>query len=154
MFLRWHPFFSRLRRREDGSAAVEFAFCLIPLLLIIGGIIDYGEVYYMQTMITNASREGARYAARYQTDAAGIHKLPNALNPSVSSWVTSQYASLLPSNALLTVTPGGAGYTSGTALADITVTVTARKYWFFLSNLVPGLTNPMVLTATAVMKCE
>ncbi len=57
----------KLRRGQEGSAAVEFALCLLPLLLIVGGILDYGHFWYMQSVLATASREGARYATHYQS---------------------------------------------------------------------------------------
>jgi len=146
----------KLGRRQEGSAAVEFALCLIPLLLIVGGILDYGQLWYMQSVLTTASREGARYATRYQTDTStGARLTPNNLSPSVSDYLTTteDYPSLLPLDADFAVTtPWGAGYTTGTG--PVYVKVTAKKYWFLLSNLVPGLTNPQPLESTTVMTCE
>ncbi len=153
--------FLKLRRRckpgrgQAGSAAVEFALCLFPLLLIVGGILDYGHLWYMQSVLTTASREGARYATRYQTNAAtGARLAPNALSPSVTDYITSNYAGLLPSDAGLTVTPGGAGYTTGTAGAQVSILVSANKSWFFLQYLIPGTTDPQPLSSKTVMTCE
>jgi Flp pilus assembly protein TadG len=121
---------------------------------LVFGIVDFGHAWYMKQEITTASREGARYGTRYQTNAGGVHLLPNALSPSISSWVTSKYAPLLPSDANLTVTPSGPGYTSGAAGDDLLVTCTARKNWFVLGHLIPGFGSFKDLSATTVMKCE
>jgi Flp pilus assembly protein TadG len=142
-------------RRSEGAAAVEFALCIIPLLLIVAGIIDYGESWYMQSVLATASREGARYATRYQTDSGtGQRLLPNNLNPTVVAWVTTNYVSLLPTDANLSVTPGGAGFTTGTAGNPVSVTVAAQKTWFILNYFLPSLTNPQPLSSTTVMACE
>lgn len=104
----------KLGRGQEGSAAVEFALCLFPLLLIVGGILDYGHLWFMQSVLTTASREGARYATRYQTDpTTGARLAPNALSPLVTTYITTNYAGLLPANASLTVTPGGGGIYDG-----------------------------------------
>lgn len=50
-------------KKENGQAMVEFALVLPILLLFIGGIIDFGWVYYNQLSANNASREAARYIA-------------------------------------------------------------------------------------------
>ena len=145
----------KLGRGQEGSAAVEFALCLFPLLLIVGGILDYGHLWFMQSVLTTASREGARYATRYQTDpTTGARLAPNALSPLVTTYITTNYAGLLPSDAGLTVTPGGAGYTTGTAGAQVSIKVSANKDWFFLNYLIPGTTNPQPLSSTTVMTCE
>jgi Flp pilus assembly protein TadG len=159
----------RLRggRREGGAATVEFALCLIPLLLIVAGVVDYGESWYIQSALATASREGARYATRYQTDAqTGQRLTPDNLTPSIQDYVlntdqqnggTGGYGlrTILPSDANPTVpTPGGAGYTTGTTGAAVSVTVTAEKHWLFMNHLIPGLKNPQPLKAVTTMACE
>ena len=150
---RWHSLFQGWRRQQ-GGVAVEFALLLPVFLLLVFGTVDFGHAWYIKQELTTASREGARYGTRYQTDASGVHILPNALNPSISSWIQSKYTPLLPTNANLTATPSGTGYTSGVAGDDLSVTVTARKYWFVLGHLIPGFGSFKDLSATTVMKCE
>jgi Flp pilus assembly protein TadG len=162
MLRRW----LRLRNRDDGAATVEFALCIIPLLLLVAGAIDYGESWYIQSVLATASREGARYATRYQTDPITGQRLPlNSLNPTIENYVlqTSEQnggsggfglRSLLPSNANPTVTPGGSGYPGGVAGAPVSVRVCADKYWLFLNHLIPGLSNPQRLSSITVMACE
>lgn len=50
-------------KSENGQAMVEFALILIPLLIIIGGIMDFGWVFHQQVIANNVSRETARYLA-------------------------------------------------------------------------------------------
>jgi len=52
---------------QKGAAMVEFAIVLPLLLLIVFGIIEFGIIFYDQQVITNASREGARYGIVSQT---------------------------------------------------------------------------------------
>ena len=90
----------RGRRSERGAVAVEFAILLPVFLLLVFGICDFGHAYYMKQLVTNASREGARYGTRYTTDSTtGAHLIPNAFDPTISAWITSKYASLLPDDA-------------------------------------------------------
>lgn len=51
------------RGREDGASAVEFALVLLPLILILGGIIDFGFAFNAQISLTHAAREGVRSLA-------------------------------------------------------------------------------------------
>jgi Flp pilus assembly protein TadG len=53
------------RRRERGASLVELSLVLFILLLLMAGVIDFGRVFNSYVVITNASREGARYASRY-----------------------------------------------------------------------------------------
>jgi Flp pilus assembly protein TadG len=48
------------RDAQSGSAAVEFALVLVPLLLALLGTIDWGYHLYIRETIVNAAREGAR----------------------------------------------------------------------------------------------
>lgn len=141
-------------RRPQGGVALEFALLLPVFLLLVFGIVDFGHAWYMKQDLTTASREGARYGTRYQTDSNGVHILPNALSPTISSWVKTKYDPLLPTDANLTVTPTGTGYTSGVAGDDLSVTCIARKYWFVLGNLIPGFGSYKDVSATTVMTCE
>ena len=46
---------------QNGAALVEFAIVLPLLLILIFGIIEFGVMFYDKAMITNATREGARW---------------------------------------------------------------------------------------------
>jgi len=50
---------------QKGVASVEFAIVLPLLLLLVFGIIESSIFFYDKTMITNASREGARAGIVY-----------------------------------------------------------------------------------------
>lgn len=162
----------RLLRRQEGGFALEVGIMLPALLLILSGIVDLGQALYMQRVIASASREGARYAVKYQTDGSGNRILPNALNPSLSDYILKTsaqnsgkggigLASRLPGDANpylvlsdLTDAAKSPGYTTGTAGQAITVTVAATKTWLFLHNFIPGWSNQLTLSASTVMTCE
>jgi len=55
-------------RKERGAVAVEMAIVLPLLLLILLGIIEFGRAYNVQVSLTQAAREGARYAAIHYKD--------------------------------------------------------------------------------------
>ncbi len=55
-------------RRENGTAAIEFAIILPLLLLLVFGIIEFSLLLYNKAMITNASREGARAGIVFHYD--------------------------------------------------------------------------------------
>ena len=46
--------------RRRGAAAVEFALCLPPMVLIVGGIIDLSTFLTTQQIVSRAARDGAR----------------------------------------------------------------------------------------------
>src|SRR3954453_1092179 len=50
-------------RRRKGTAAVELAVSVMPLMIIVMGIFEGGRLMMVQEQIVNAAREGARLAA-------------------------------------------------------------------------------------------
>src|SRR5438270_12167661 len=53
--------------RLSGQAAVEFALSSVLLLLLLLGLIDFSRVFYFDTGIHGAAREGARHGAWFDT---------------------------------------------------------------------------------------
>jgi len=163
----------RLLRQERGGIAVEFAILLPVFALLVFGAVDFGHAFYMQQVVTTASREGARYATKYHTDAGGNQILPASLSPSIPDYVLNTSAqnsgnggygltSLLPgdanpqvSNDDLTSTALSPGYTSSNPSGlDITVTITAKKTWWVMGKFIPTLGTDITLKSSTVMKCE
>jgi len=62
----------RMRSQEQGSSLVELALVLFVLVLLVMGVVDFGRAFHDYIVITNASREGARYASRFPDDSVGI----------------------------------------------------------------------------------
>jgi Flp pilus assembly protein TadG len=147
---------------------MEFAIIGTVFLLFVGGIMDLGHAWYMTNVMSNASREGARYGTKYIPNGT-TRVLPKDLAPSIQNyilntstgnnggggWGLSQY---LPSDANIQITLGGPAATETvyTSLPgeDLTVTISAQKTWFFLGSLIPGLGSSKTLTVTTTMKCE
>ena len=146
----------RFFMHTGGAVAVEFALVISILLMVVTGIIDFGHAWYMQQVITNASREGARYGIIYITDANGVRITPSALSPTISNYLLTTYKlpTLLPADASPIITVSGAGYTSITKGDPLQVTVTAKKTWFIVAGFVPGMPSTRTLTATTVMLIE
>ena len=70
--MRLFKFFSPRRGRERGNVAVELALGMPLLLLLIGGMIDLGLLFWEQHVLTNATREGARVAAKAQDTGTAV----------------------------------------------------------------------------------
>jgi Flp pilus assembly protein TadG len=54
--------------RACGQSLVEFSLVLVPLLLLILGIVQFGLIFNAYVTITNAAREGARTGTIYVYD--------------------------------------------------------------------------------------
>lgn len=48
---------------ESGAAAVEFALIVLPLMMLLFGIVNFGLAYHQQIQLSGAAREGARTMA-------------------------------------------------------------------------------------------
>ena len=57
---------------QNGAAAVEFAIIAIIFITLIFAIIEFGLIMYNKQIITNASREGARYGIVFRPEGARI----------------------------------------------------------------------------------
>ena len=67
------PFLSRrVAGNEHGANLIEMALVIMLLLLILAGVVDLGRAFYSYIAITNAAREGARYASHVPHLTSGI----------------------------------------------------------------------------------
>lgn len=57
--------------KERGVAAVEFAIVVSLLVLITGGIIEFGRVLWHLDALTKATRDGARFISSVSVDQVG-----------------------------------------------------------------------------------
>lgn len=64
---------------EQGAEAVEFALVLPVFVLLVFGIVDFGYVLNRDTMVNNASREGAREGAVNPNKDAILLKVSQSL---------------------------------------------------------------------------
>ncbi len=58
-------------KKQGGQSAVEFALILPVLLLLIYGLLEMGRLVFIFSIVTTASREGARYGAATGLNVAG-----------------------------------------------------------------------------------
>jgi Flp pilus assembly protein TadG len=132
----------RVRDRERGATAVEFALLLPVLLLIVFGIIDFGRALNAQITLTQAAREGARLAALNQ--------------PNVISRTQAAAVGLSPVGVNVTTScPPGAGQ-------GVNATVVTTYSFSFVTPVGAiaglfggsGFGSPITLSAHGVMPCE
>lgn len=56
----------RLRHHRRGQSLVEFAIVLPVLMLVIGGLVQFGVLFWAQNTITQVARDTGRWAATQQ----------------------------------------------------------------------------------------
>lgn len=75
----------REKDRQDGQSLVELALVLPLLLMVLVGMVEVGWAMRAHLVVTNATREGARFAARRVFDYGEIEEVTHvamlALNP-------------------------------------------------------------------------
>lgn len=90
--------FHDFRKTQRGQAVVEMALVLPILIMLIFGIIEFGRILNTYMIVTNLSREGARWGATGGTDVQIIAAVKNGTN---SNQVN-------PNNLTVTITPAAA----------------------------------------------
>jgi Flp pilus assembly protein TadG len=127
----------RLPRRatDRGAVAVEFALIVIPLLILVSGIIQFGIAYNAQETLTSAARAGARQAA-----VCGATCVSAA---SVASAAQASGVNVAAGNVSITYCAPGATQTSS---AQVSITSTVGG----ISNL---LNLTFTITGKASMPC-
>jgi len=64
------PHLRSLRTRQYGQAAVEFAFVVVSLVILMVSILEMTMFIYTYVALTNAAKEGVRYAVVHGASAA------------------------------------------------------------------------------------
>lgn len=130
-------------KSEKGQAMVEFALVLIPLLMILGAIIDFGWIFHQQVLANNASREAARHiAVHYNIDSMTTSAVNTAVN-TVANNSIPDYISFVPPTV-------GDGIVVSTNDVSVTVDWETTTFMPFFSKLIGTIT----IDSTTVMKLE
>jgi Flp pilus assembly protein TadG len=139
----------KMRRDEHGGSLVEFAIVMPLLFILLFGIIDFGILLYNQAVITNASREGARYGIV----ARSPRRTPEEITTFIRSFCDSNLLKTFGTWTDPTVAPN---HDEGQDFGDpLSVQVQWQHRFLALPNLPGvGLTNPITLSAHTVMNYE
>lgn len=146
---------NKLSHSQRGASAVEFAIVLPILMLIIFAIVNFGIVMSNQAIITNAAREGARWASVHTTSSYGTGcSATYSATPTDPCQAAFSYANnLLISFGIgpeLSVTnPTPSDYNSGTPQ-----TVTVSYDYYGIGYFFSSFFSDKTYTATSVMLHE
>ena len=138
-------------KNEKGGSLIEFTLISWVLFLVLFGIIEFGLIMYNQAVITNASREGARYGI--------VSRTPRYTRDQIIAHVNERYSDrpVTFGDRIFTVDPTLPG--SPIFGQDLTVEVTWQYDFLLLPNLSNrfssgALAGFLTLRARTVMKYE
>jgi Flp pilus assembly protein TadG len=138
---------SKLWRREDGQALAEFALVLPILFFLIAGIIEFGRGWNIKQAVTDASREGARFAVVQITNPAQF-VCPDSVYSKVKQRLALANIDTSATITTVTLSPtancqGTPGYLAG---ADMTVNVTTQYRMGWIGALLSWATGSSTIT--------
>jgi len=124
---------------------VEFALILPILLILLFGIVEFGLLLYNQQVITNASREGARYGIVARADRRTLEEISEVVDDYAGSRMIT-FGSDTPTTEI---------EASGTSFGDdLRVIVTFHYDFLVMPNFVAFLVGGETLQAATTMKYE
>jgi Flp pilus assembly protein TadG len=130
-------------RGERGAAAVEFAFILPLLIVLVLGIAEFGRAFQVQGTLSAAAREGVRVMALQNNQPAA--------KAAVRSASTSLDPTITDGEIVIKRVDGLPGDCPTTAAGTIAVRLTITYPMPFLTDFFgSGLT----LTGSGVMRCN
>jgi Flp pilus assembly protein TadG len=138
------------RSRRYGATAVETAVVMVPLIMFLMGVFEYGRFLMDRNVLNNAVREGCRYALVNNTDTA--------INSKVQDVVNGFMGRELASFGNFTVTVSGTHAGASTAVNNLVpgdyITVTVSGTYQFM-NVIPLVPMPSItMTSSVTMVCE
>lgn len=113
-----------LRGEGRGQSLIEFSLLLPFLIILIGGLTDFGVAFFVSIGLQNAVREGAREAATTQTltsNDAGVHSAVVEQIPAISYFTNIAVTNTPPSDT--------------TCTAEVTVTASGTYNFTFLTYI-------------------
>lgn len=136
-------------KKLKGTSMVEFALTLPILMLLIVGIIEFGVIAYNKAVITNASREGARYGVVFRSPS---YATTTEIETFTSDYCTGKLItfSATPGNLVVTAVQSSSPPTFGDTL---TVTVNYTYTDLVLHNFI-GTNQQQGIIATTTMAYE
>ena len=141
---------AKLVRNSRGVSIIEFTLILPFLLVLLFGIIEMSLLMYNQVMITNASREGARFGILFNTDGTGTYTPMTTaeISNQVNTFLADRLISFAPTSATTNVTPaGGRGQ-------PLTVEVQYDYTVLILPGFAESLAGDITLSAETTMRME
>ncbi|MGJ9426450.1 TadE/TadG family type IV pilus assembly protein [Nesterenkonia halotolerans] len=132
----------RAQQRDRGASAVEFAIVVPVLVVLLLGIMAFGHAFHVQSVLSNAARDGVRVMALQDTSGGVVPK-----EEAIQTVIDSAAPSTAVSDAQISITPDTceAAGSSGPGTATVTIT--------YPMQLLGGI-GEVTLTGKGTMRCN
>lgn len=123
------------RQRESGQSLAEFALVFPILMVILGGIIQFGIIFWGQNTLTQIARDTGRWASTQIVCPTSATTLPTA-NAIAGQSSLIGYTTWTVANVQVALTGDPCPVTSNAQVAYVTVTLSHHVPVFF--PFIPG----------------
>lgn len=135
---------TRRSTRQKGSNLVEGALILLTFLLLLIGIVDFGQVLYFHQVLVERARTGARYGAVNPTNTTEIQNMVVYNTPTTTGSPSPVVGGLTTSMVNVQNTGNNSNE------ARVVVTISGYNIQFLSPYIAQSFTNrPIVVAATA-----
>ena len=133
-----------VKLNERGAVAAEFAILLPVLMLIVFGTIEFGRLMYGREIVTNATREGARYGI--------VAQAPPVSSAAMITQATNYLTGTGVSTGSVTFSAPACCGATGT---PVTLSAIYRYPWLipYIPTML-GLPSPFPISITTTMRHE
>ena len=139
----FHSTLSR-QRRQKGSNLVESALVLLTFLLLLIGIVDFGQVLYFHQSLVERARTAARYGAINPADTTGIKNMA-VYNSPTTTGLSSAVLTGLTTSMVDVQNPS-----TNSNEARVVVTISGYTIQFLSPYIAQAFTNrPIVVAMTS-----
>ena len=125
------------KQDEKGSTLVEYAIGASVFLMAVFAVLEFGRVLWVHNALTDASRQGARYAALHLSNGEDGN-IKNLVVYGKTGGVTKPIVPGLTTNMVQITRSGDFSVNSGTA----TVKITGYQFQFVLPFLPNSINMP------------
>ena len=139
-------------KAQKGAAAIEFAIVLPLFIVLTFGIIEFGVIMYNKAILTNASREGARFGILFNKP---VH---------TTAQIETRVETYLKDGDLLINLGGPKPDTDSISIdpipyprlfgAEVRVKVNFSYDFLLLPSFIPFIPNPLDLSCVTIMRQE
>jgi Flp pilus assembly protein TadG len=144
---------NKLRQdRRSGAAAVETALVMLPMIMFMCGVFEYGRLLMVWNVVNNAAREGCRYALANNTASTITTDVTNIVTTRMGGQTAAFNSGTF--SVAVSGTHLGASTTVTNLLPGDMVTVSVSGKFKFM-NIIPVVPMPSLTINSAVtMICE